>query len=427
MNYFPLREIETMTRNNRKIGLGYMGFADTLYRLNIPYDHQDAFELAEHLAKMLTDVARDESIELANKRGPFPNVGYSSYSNNKKKPFNASLTTIAPTGTTGIIANSVSGGIEPVMFLKYSRRTFEGELLTIINPVFLENLKEFGLDNKMIMDHVHEHGTISDIQPPDVFDNGDDVQKFSELQKIFKVSHDIDYKAHVMMQAAFQKYIDSSISKTINFPSTATEKDVEDAFLMAHDLKCKGITIYRDGSKGWQIINTSGDKNNCVSNIEPMKLPDNLPAMRFKVKTGCGSIYVMVSYDQKTKCPLEVFIEMGKSGGCTNTWAHGLGRLISIQLRYGLPVEEIIEQLKNIQCHTPLPRTLSKRGEKISSCVDAIAIVLKEFLLMTKRNNNNIKTKDKEKRKDCPKCGSGYLVHTEGCVKCQNCDWSKCD
>ena len=426
MNYLPLRDIEELTRNNRKIGLGYMGFADVLYSLEIPYDHQDAVELARSLANTLTDEALCKSIELADERGPFPNVEHSIYAKKIWKPFNAALTTIAPTGTTGIIANSVSGGIEPVMFLKYHRRTFEGESLETIHPIFLEKLKKLGLDDKRIMNHVHEHGTISDIQPQDIFDDGDDVQRFSELQEIFKVAHDIDYTAHVRMQAAFQEYIDSSISKTINFSSSATEKDVENAFLMSHELLCKGITIYRDGSKGWQVINKSTKESDHLMDIKPMKLPDSLPSRRFRVETGCGSIYVMISYDEKTKRPLEVFIEMGKSGGCAMSWAHGLGRLVSTQLRYGLPVEEIIKQLENIQCHTPLPRTVSKK-RKISSCVDAIAVVLKEFLLITKGNNDNVKNKDRETRKDCPRCGSGHLVHTEGCVKCQNCDWSKCD
>ncbi len=230
------------------------------------------------------------------------------------------------------------------------------------------------------------------------------------------------------MQAAFQEHIDSSISKTINFPKDAIEEDVESAFLLAHTLKCKGITIYRDGSKDWQVVSLASSKEtkDKLIPVEPMSLPDDLPARRLKVETGCGSIHIHISYDSETKKPLEMFVGMGKSGGCAYAWAHALGRLISIQLRSGMPVEEIISQLKSIQCPSPLPGVVSKKKEKIYSCVDAIAIALRDFSVEMNGANNNI-IKDKESRKECPKCGSGNLVHSEGCVKCHSCDWSKCD
>jgi len=425
MNRFPLKEIEDLTRGNRKVGLGLMGFADVLYRMSIPYDSIEGVDTAKTIANYLKEVAWDESFRLSEMRGPFPNVNKSVFKEGKQ-PFNAALTTIAPTGTTGIIANSVSGGIEPITYLKYSRRTFEGDVLTVINPIFLEFMRDHELDDKRVMDHVHAHGSISSIQPPDIFD-GDKVQIFGEAQKIFKVAHDISYKAHIRMQSAFQEFIDSSISKTINFPENATEDDVKNAFIMAHEMKCKGITIYRDGSKDWQVITSSGKKKNgYINNFEPMKVPDTLPGNRYRVETGCGSIYVMIYYDEDTKKPLEVFIEMGKSGGCAYAWAHGIGRLVSIQLRYGLPVSEIIKQLKNVQCPHPLSSAVNKKKERISSCVDAIAIALQDYLSGLK-DNSKVKIRDRETRRECPKCGSGGLINTEGCVKCQSCDWSKCE
>ena len=425
MNWFPLDEIYEATKKNRKIGLGIMGFADALYAMKIPYDSQDAMAEGKKISKMLTELAGARSRVLARKRGPFINVDKSIYKSAKYPPFNAALTTIAPTGTTGIIANSASGGIEPVTYLKFSRRTFEGDILEGMNQVFLLTLKVEGLENKKVLDHVAEHGTISNMDPKEFY-SGNDVNKFKFLQSVFKVAHDIPYHAHVGMQAAFQSHIDSSISKTINFPEGATEDEVASAYMLAYELKCKGITIYRDGSKGWQIIKVtnSGSEDEAIG---PSDLPDNLPARRFNVETGCGVVRIIVSYDPKTKKPLEVFIEMGKSGGCAYAWAHGIGRLISNQLRSGLPVDGVISQLKNIQCLNPLSRAVSRKNEKVSSCLDAIAIALRDFSNGISGTNNNIKFKDRETRKECPKCGSGHLVYSEGCVTCHSCDWSKCD
>lgn len=429
MNWFPLNKIWRITRGNRKIGLGIMGFADVLYRMEISYNDVKATGLGRRIAETLTRVSKEYSRELAIGRGPFPNYKASVYCEDDNPPFNAALTTVAPTGTTGIIANSASGGIEPVMYLKFSRWTFEGETLEEINQVFIETLERKMLGNHKILEHIKKHGTINDVNPEDFYSDLTDIENFRNLQMVFKVAHDITYDAHVRMQAAFQEHIDSSISKTINFPKDATEEDVESAFLLAHTLKCKGITIYRDGSKDWQVVSLAKSEKikGDSKQIELMPLPDDIPARRLKVETGCGSIHLIISYDPETKKPLETFVEMGKSGGCAYAWAHALGRLISIQLRSGMPVEEIVSQLENILCHNPLSRAVSKKNEKISSCVDAIAIVLRDFSVGMNGANNNIKCKDKESRKECPECGSGHLTHSEGCVKCHGCNWSKCD
>ncbi len=426
MNWFPLNKIWRITRGNRKIGLGIMGFADALYRMEIPYNDVKATGLGRRIAETLTRVSRESSRELGIVRGPFPNYKNSIYFEDDNPPFNAALTTIAPTGTTGIIANSASGGIEPVTYLKFSRWIFEGGTLEGINQVFMETIERNKIDGHKILEHVKKYGTINDINPEDFYTDPKDMEKFRDLQMVFKVAHDISYDAHVRMQAAFQEHIDSSISKTINFPEDATEEDVESAFLLAHTLKCKGITIYRDGSKDWQVVSLASEKiKDQATSVEPISLPDDLPARRIKVETGCGNIHLIISYDPITKKPLEMFVEMGKSGGCAYAWAHALGRLTSIQLRSGIPVDEIISQLKNIQCPEPLSGAVSKKNEKIYSCVDAIAITLRDFSVGMNGTNGN-KIKDKESRKECPKCGSGQLIHSEGCVKCHNCNWSKC-
>jgi ribonucleoside-diphosphate reductase alpha chain len=427
MNWYPLPEIEKMTRENRKIGLGVMGFADALAIQGIPYDSpEEGFSFAGEVAGELMSRSHERSIELSRLCGPFLNFPGSKWQSKCSGIFNASTTTIAPTGTTGILANSVSAGIEPLFHLAYTRRTFEGHSISTVNKVFVEALLRGGLYDERIIDYAREHGSVQDFDPSEVFRNSEKCRAFNELKKVFKVAYDIDYRDHVMMQAVFQKFIDSSISKTINFPSDATEDDVAEAVLMAYHNGCKGITVYRDGSRDWQVIDVV-KKEQKLPVAQPSKLPTVMPSQRIAVNTGCGSkIYVFVVTHPDTGKPVEVFVEMGKSGGCVSAWAHGTGRLVSRMLQYGIPPEEIIKQLSNIQCNSPLSAALSPRHEKVSSCLDAIAKALADHSRMNGGSVEN-RTKDRQHRRECPKCGSDALTFSEGCVKCSSCNYSKCE
>ncbi|MBD3303921.1 vitamin B12-dependent ribonucleotide reductase [Candidatus Woesearchaeota archaeon] len=247
MNNLPLPEIEEMTRNNRKIGIGVMGWADMLYQLRIPYNSEEAIQLAEKLMKFVDDEIRTASEELAAKRGPFPNIQKSIYKN-KTPVRNAARTTIAPTGTISMIADC-SSGIEPLFSIAYIKRVMGGQELLYINQHFKNALKDTGLYTDNIIQKVTDKASIQGVE-----------EIPEELRKIFVTAFDISPEWHVRMQAAFQKYTNNAVSKTVNFPNDATTADVEQVYLLAYDTGCKGVTVYRDGSREGQILNVKSDK-----------------------------------------------------------------------------------------------------------------------------------------------------------------------
>ncbi len=241
VNKFPLPEIERMTKGNRKIGLGIMGFADCLLRLGIPYDSEEALEFGERVARFLTEEARKASRELAKRRGPFPNFAKSIYKDGEPIR-NATVTTIAPTGTISIIAG-VSSGIEPLFALSYVRVAMGGHRFLETNEYFAETLKKRGLVSSALIKEVAERGSIKNI--PEIPD---------DLKRLFTTALDIDYEWHIKMQAAFQKYIDNGVSKTVNLPYEASPETVRNAYFLAWRLRCKGITVFRYGSKEEQVL-----------------------------------------------------------------------------------------------------------------------------------------------------------------------------
>jgi ribonucleoside-diphosphate reductase alpha chain len=246
-NNFPLKEIEDATKSNRKIGLGVMGFADMLIRLGVAYNSDKAVKLAEKLMKFIHKHAMSASQELAKERGSFPNFKKSKLARKYKQMRNASVTTIAPTGTISIIAGC-SSGIEPLFGVSFVRNVMSGAQLLEVNSDFEFVAKQRGFFSKELMMDIAQNGSLQKVSG---------VPK--ELKKLFVTAFDVKPEWHIKIQSAFQKHTDSAVSKTINFPDTANIDDVEKAYKLAYRLKCKGITVYRFGSKEGQVI-TFGDK-----------------------------------------------------------------------------------------------------------------------------------------------------------------------
>jgi ribonucleoside-diphosphate reductase alpha chain len=430
MNKFPLKEIEENTKKNRKIGLGVMGWADMLVHLDIPYNSDEAVELAEKLMSFIDEQARTKSRELAETRGAFPSFYESIFVEKGEKRRNATLTTVAPTGTISIISNT-SSGIEPLFALSYFRNVMDNDKLVEVNPLFEEVAKREGFYSRKLMEVVAERGSIKDI---------DDVPE--KYKKIFVTAHDIAPIWHIRMQAAFQKYTDNAVSKTVNFHADAVKEDVREVYMLAYKLGCKGVTIYRDKSRDEQVlnINSNSKNNNNITNdnpgtkeksVAPRPRPTVTTGTTTKVTTGCGNLYITINVDDRNT-PFEVFIQMGKAGGCAASQLEAVGRLVSLALRSGVENKKIIDQLRGIRCPSPS----WEKGGRIFSCADAIARVLELRL-----GNGKMHHKDEDLERHsphtmiedklgnvvgvCPDCGAA-LRHEEGCVVCRSCGYSKC-
>ncbi|MEM2577202.1 MAG: adenosylcobalamin-dependent ribonucleoside-diphosphate reductase, partial [Candidatus Bathyarchaeia archaeon] len=242
VNMFPLKEIEEMTKANRKIGLGVMGFADMLIKLGVPYNSEEALNIAEKVMKFITEEARKKSVELGEERGSFPNFDKSIWKDEYSAMRNATVTTIAPTGSISIIAGC-SSGIEPLFAVSFIRKVLDGKRLFEINPLFELIAKQKGFYNAKLLEEIAKTGSVQNIDGiPD------------EVKKIFVTALDISPEWHVKMQAAFQKYTDNAVSKTVNLPYNATVNDIKNIFELAWKLKCKGVTVFRYGSKPEQVL-----------------------------------------------------------------------------------------------------------------------------------------------------------------------------
>ncbi len=435
MNKFPLKEIEKMTKTNRKIGLGVMGWADMLIKLEIPYNSEEAVQLGEKIMKFISDEARVKSQELSRNRGAFSAFKESIFNEAGLKELrNATLTTIAPTGTISIISNA-SSGIEPLFALSYYRNVMDNDKLIEVNALFEEVAKKDGFYSRKLMEEIAEKGSIKDIE---------DVPE--EYKKIFVTSHDIAPLWHIRMQAVFQKYTDNAVSKTVNFPHNATKDDVREVYMLAFKLGCKGVTIYRDKSREEQVLNINSNDStnkeiitNIVAsellkekkNVAPRPRPVVTNGTTTKVATGCGNLYITINVDDKN-LPFEVFIQMGKAGGCAASQLEAIGRLVSLALRSGVENSKIVEQLRGIRCPSP---SWEKSG-RIFSCSDAIARVL-ELRLGNGKMHHQEEALEKHSPHTmiedklgtvvgvCPDCGAA-LRHEEGCVVCRSCGYSKC-
>jgi len=242
VNKYPLKEIKNICLSNRKIGLGVMGFADMLYQLRVPYNSEDGVKIAAKVMKFIRDEAEKASVDLAKTKGVFPNWKQSVYAKDKIKLRNPTLTTIPPTGSISIIAD-VSTGIEPNLSICYIRKILENKEFFYINKYFEEAIKEHDYFSEAFLQRIKNKGSIQDVE-----------ELSNEDKKVFVVAYDISPEWHIKIQAAFQKYTDNAVSKTVNFRNDATIQNVEKAYMLAYELGCKGVTIYREGSKSEQIF-----------------------------------------------------------------------------------------------------------------------------------------------------------------------------
>lgn len=411
INKYPLKKIEETTKANRKIGLGIMGWADMLIQLKIPYNSEKAINLAEEIMEFIQKEGKNASSALAQERGVFPNYEGSIFEG-KIKLRNATVTTIAPTGTLSIIAGC-SSGIEPLFAVSYIRTVMEGTKLIEINPYFEKVAKERGFWSRELMERIAEKGSVKDF---------DEIP--ADVRAIFVTAHDITPEEHIRMQAAFQKYVDNAVSKTVNFPHNATPKDVEEVYLLAYKLGCKGVTVYRDGSREQQVLSTKKKEDakhtgESTQKIVPKKRPEVIKGSTRFMKTGCGNLYVTINEDEDGHL-FELFTSMGKAGGCAASQSEAIGRLVSLAFRSNIEPEEVIKQLKGISCHSPTWHD----GGKILSCSDAIAKALEKYHLKGSKSNGD-SNKIKMIMGACPECG-GAVEQEGGCAVCHNCGFTRC-
>ena len=454
VNSYPLERIGEMTRSTRKVGLGVMGFADVLLALDIPYGSDEGAAFAERLMSFIQTTGHSASRRLAASRGAFPLFSQSTL--NQDEPVrNATVTTIAPTGTLSIIAGC-SSGVEPVFAFVYIRNVMDGTQMVEVNPLLMEKLRALGLDGEALYQRIAQEGTIQHI-----------AEIPEEIRRIFVCAHDISPEAHIRMQAAFQRHTDNAVSKTVNFPHDATREDVRGVYLLAFSEGLKGVTIYRDGSRAGQVLNI-GKVNDGKSEpgkpdvdaplpenygrIEPRPRPLVTRGFTEKMNIGCGTLYVTVNYDENGIC--EVFTSTGKAGGCPSQ-SEATARLASIALRSGISMNEVYDQLKGIRC----PSTIRQKNMSCTSCPDAIARVLMKvsqyigdgadyttpeaqerlkaaqaapvpqngdvaFTAQAPVENTAAQT-DAGEIHVCPECG-GKVEHEGGCVICRGCGFSRC-
>ena len=468
-NKYAIPEIEEMNLGTRKLGLGVMGFADLLVKLGISYDSDEGVEIGRKIMAFFKEESDNESRDLAIERGPFPKWAGSDMEKRGEEPLrNACRLTVAPTGTISMIAGA-SSGIEPIFSLAYRKHNIlEGETLFYVDKNFENICRYENIYSEDLMEYLSDGGSLQDRL--DVPDN---------VKNLFHTAADISPTYHVLMQSAFQESTDAGISKTINFPNEATIQDVENAYMLAWETKCKGITVYRSGSRQVEVLtsghDTSNDKtredlNGEVTNeeldnilpeksvngyITPMDRPQELYGITSRVKTGRGNLYVTINMAGDK--PFEIFTTHGKAGGNDAAMAEAVSRVSSLCLRSGLDPKEIIEQLRGI---TDIPAW--DEGNLVRSVPDALAMVLEKvvsnnsssvineatqksmFSINNSESQSSMITVDEKKKivkdtisvsvpanaaasmQNCPECDVGNLAFEEGCQKCYSCGYSKC-
>jgi ribonucleoside-diphosphate reductase alpha chain len=453
INEFPVPEIRETVTKYRRVGLGVMGFADALYKLGVRYDSEAGEEWAHKFMKFVGEKAKEATVELGKTRGTFPAWEESEYAGTDYRPRNMALTTIAPTGTISMIADT-SSGIEPAFGLGYQKNTVEGKVLYIVNPVLLDDLKKRGIYSEEILEKIVKNGgKLTGLE---------EIPK--DLIEIYRTALEISPQWHVRLQAAFQKYTDNAVSKTINFPREATVEEVRQAYLLAYSLGTKGITIYRSGSREKEVIApvkadpavAGSHVIDTTEGVRKKKTPEAARGVRLRKSCDAGKVYTAV-YFEEGDGPVEVFVNLGKSGGYMAGAAEVTGRLASLALKYGAELDEVADELVGISCGQKVGlgtmATLSmfdavgkslleiSRGEQLSmfeeektkidipSAKEAVKDVA-----VTKPMGTRVLAEIREKQAEgeskfvgCPDCGSP-LYALEGCLKCSNayCGYSKC-
>lgn len=415
-NNYPLKQIHDMTHANRKIGLGVMGWADMLILLGIPYNSDEAVKLGKKIMKFINDEGHAASRELAIKRGSFPNFAGSIFDKGDgRSQRNATVTTIAPTGTISIIANA-SSGVEPLFAVSYKRTVMDKNVLVEVNPMFEAIAKERGFYSPELMEKIAEHGTVHGI-----------IEVPQDVRDIFVTAHDITPKDHIEMQAAFQQHTDNAVSKTVNFPNSASIEEVEQVYMLAYHSGCKGVTIYRDGSRDEQVLSTGKTQEAGATTVVPVihedksavkrERPKSLRGSTHQMQTGCGPLYVTINEDKNGL--FELFTTMGKAGGCAASQSEAIGRMVSLAWRSGVQARQVIKQLMGISCHCP-----SGFGDnRVLSCADAVAKAIQSHMV-DHGYDINAATASQD-RGACPECG-GIVEHEGGCSVCHSCGYSEC-
>lgn len=407
-NQYPLPKIRNLAQRIRRIGNGVMGFADMLIKLGIPYDSEKGLEIAEEVAKFFYEECLNASERLAEERGVFSEWEDSIWGPNDSRRVtrrlrNCNVNTVAPTGTISIIAGC-SSGIEPLFAVAFERRQ-AGTVMHDVHPEFINVLRKYDVYSEELVKEIAENGFDSTGIHQKI---PDDLVLIPETG-VFRTANFIDSDFHVRMQSVWQKHCDSAISKTINFSKEATIDDVKKAYMLAYDLKCKGITVYRDGSRPEQVLSTGKTEK-----IESEDRPEHLSGTTHSIRSPVGKMYVTVN--EKGGSPYEVFVNVGKAGGEVTAQSEAIGRLVSMALQHGIPIEEPYRQLRGISSE----RAIGFGRNKVLSGPDAVAQVLQHYI------NGDVSVAMAENIGACTECGSA-LVFAEGCMKCPSCGFSECN
>ena len=405
-NHWPIPEVKEATLGNRRIGLGIMGFADALVALGVRYNSQDAVTFARRLTKVIQSLAHGASEELARERGCFPNFKDSTWDVDHHRPMrNASVITIAPTGSLSIIAGC-NGGIEPIYSLCSKRRALDGQEFIHLHPV----IEKLGTEQGWLSEKVRNR-LVQGIPPKDISEIP------PKISKALVTAHEVEPEWHVRIQAGVQEFTDNAVSKTVNLPSKATVEDVDRIYQLAYDLGAKGSTVYRDGCRENQVITAAHQGTQAEIGLpSPRRRPKKTSGTTIKSKTGCGSLFITLNSDEEGL--FEIFTNLGKAGGCPSQ-SEATARILSVALRSGVEPEVLIEQLKGIRCLSTVTRRKANKDIDVLSCPDAIARAMKDAL------GQSYEPAEIDSINKCPDCG--YSLRREsGCKVCDNCGYSKC-
>ena len=429
---FPDERFKNNAMRYRHVGIGPMGLSDAMFELDIKYDSTYGKAFASKVMRTITTACLHKSALLAKDRGQIfeydkikddmEEIVFSYTDNKEVKDLikqnglrNVQVTTCQPTGTTALSCDA-SYGIEPCFGLTFVKHLISGDTMIMVNPVFKKRFeKEEWYTNDLI---------------EKIFNNGGSLKNLrgipKKVREVFTTAHDIKPKDRIDVQSALQQYCSSAISSTINLPKTTTKEEISDLYKYAYKKGLKGITVYRDGSKKNQPVTFSKEKKQ-EAPLAKMKLPTRLSGDRFTVVTGNGKLYVNTSIVENR--PVEMFLTVGKSGQVVNTMTEAIGRLTSLALQYGVPVDELVKSLEDMNSDKPVWVRLEEtdaRPIQVLSIPDAIAKLLDRYYGKNRNNGHNCPTSLDVNREKCPECG-GLVEYIEGCASCSSkCGWSKC-